>query len=108
MIVKIVMLGGCGKCANLKQMFSNAGINYHFSTCDDDPENCDNLEALTDEIAYPMVLLTKSNGAIFEVLHTTNSYERLSEGPRNKGDILCIPYRSIEEIFMHVKNKLNL
>lgn len=108
MTIKVVILKGCDRCANLKEKFSKAGIKYYFSTCEDDPENCDGLEALVNEVAYPMVLITNSKNEIFEVLFIASSYKRLQEGAKNSGDILCVPNYSIDDMVSYVKNKLNL
>lgn len=108
MTIKIVTLEGCNRCANLKELFLKSGIKYHFSTCEEDPDNCDSLEALVNEIAYPMVLLSNSSGEVFEVLYITQSYEKLKEGKKIQGDITCIPYHSIDDITFYVKKKLNL
>ena len=108
MTIKLVTLEGCGRCENLKSRMLKERINYYFTTCEENPGNCDNLEALVGEANYPMILLTNSSGAIFEVLFIANSYERLSEGAKNSGDILCIPNHSIDNMIIYVKNKLNL
>lgn len=108
MTIKIVALSGCGRCASLKRIFSESGIKYHSSTCDDDPDNCDALEALVGENSYPIVLLTNSKNEIFEVLFITKTYQRLSEGHKNENGIVCIPCHSTDSIVDYIKNKLNL
>jgi len=108
MTIKIVTLESCNRCASLKEMFSKAGIKYHFSTCEEDPDNCDSLEALVNEIGYPMVLLTNSSGEVFEILYITQTFEKLKEGKKIEGGIACIPYHSIDDMAFYVKNKLNL
>lgn len=108
MEIKLVTLEGCSRCENAKELFSKEGIIYHFSTCEEDPQNCDNLEALIDEIAYPMILLTNSSGTIFEILYITDSYNKLKGGAKNRGGILCIPNHSIDNMLLYVNNKLNL
>lgn len=107
MQIKIVALEGCSRCEKLKLIFSNAGIRFYSSTCEENPQNCDNLEALVETATYPMVLITNSKNEIFEVLFLASSYNKLSEGAKNKENILCIPQYSIDNMLLHVKNKLN-
>lgn len=108
MTIKLVTLEGCSRCERLKSTFLNAGIRFYSTTCEENPENCDNLEALVESAMYPMVLITNSKNQIFEVLFLASSHDKLSEGAKNKGDILCIPQYSIDNMLLHVKNKLNL
>jgi len=108
MNINLVTLEGCSRCERLNTLFLNAGIKFHSSTCEEDPQNCDNLEALVESAMYPMVLITNSKNEIFEVLFLASSYEKLNEGIKNKGDISCIPQYSIDNMLLHVKKKLNL
>lgn len=108
MKIKIITLEGCARCEKLKALFSNSGIIYTYNTCEEDPQNCDNLEALVGAAMYPMVVITNLKNEIFEVLFLASSYEKLNEGIKNKGDISCIPLYSIDNMLLHVKNKLNL
>lgn len=108
MQIKLVTIEGCSRCQRLKDLLSRAAIRFHFTTCEQDPDNCDSLEALVGEVNYPMVLMTNTNGDVFEVLFLTDSYLKLDGGAKNSGGILCIPYHSIDNIVQYVKNKLHL
>lgn len=108
MKIKLVTLEGCSRCERTKELFNKERIRYAFTSCEEDPQNCDNLEGLIDEIAYPMILLTNSSDTIFEILYITDSYTKLKSGARNKEGILCIPNHSIDNMLLYVKNKLNL
>jgi len=108
MKIKVLGLSGCSRCADLKSFLEKFKIEYVFSDCDDNPENCDSLEATTDSNQYPMVLLSDDDETLIEILYLTERYETLIKGSFSQNGIKFIPLYSTDSMFRYTFARLNL
>jgi hypothetical protein len=107
MKIKIVGLHSCGKCDGLKKKLKDAGVRFDFSDCDRNPQNCDNLEALTGTTHYPMVLLEDAQDNLLEVYYLTEHYETLIKGSYSQNRIKLVPTHSTDSLFRYAKDRVN-
>lgn len=108
MNIKVVTLEGCDKCRSFKEELTKANILYDFTTCEKNGEICDSLESATNSAHYPMVMLSKSNNEVFEIIFLAEKHSQLAEGAKSSGGITYIPMYSTDNILNYVKKRLNL
>lgn len=107
MKIKIVGLSGCARCSDIKERFELAGIMFDWTTCEQNPQHCDNLEALINSTIYPVVLITSSKNEILQVLYFPENYSDLARGNRSEGTIEIIPVHLVDQMLDFVKKRLN-
>jgi glutaredoxin len=108
MKIKMVGLSDCGKCKTLKTNLKQRDIDYEFSDCDKDPQNCDNLEALTGSTQYPMILIQDLEDNLLEIYYLTDNYHTMIAGSYNRNGIKLIPTHSTDSLLNYVSHRLNL
>jgi len=108
MNIKVVILEGCDKCRSFKEALTKASIKYDTTTCEQNSDVCDSLESITNSSHYPMVVLSKKNSKILEIIFLAEKHSQLAEGTKNHGGVLYIPMYSTDNILDYVKKRLNL
>ena len=107
MKIKIVGLSDCDKCKSLRKNLKSERIDHDFSDCDKDPQNCDNLEALTGTDHYPMVLIQDLEDNLLEVYYLTSNYHTMIAGSYSRNGIRLIPTHSIDSLLNYISHRLN-
>lgn len=100
-------LSGCSRCSDIKDRFEQAGIIFDWTTCEQNPRHCDNLEALVNSSLYPIVLITSSKNEILQILYFPENYSDLVKGTRPEGSIEIIPFHLGDQMLDFVKKRLN-
>lgn len=108
MMIRVMGLETCDRCKKLKDALKSAKIAFEFSDCDNDPENCDALEALTDTKHYPMVLMYGIDQNLLEVVFITDDSKILNTGTIINNGVRLIPNHSIDGLLRYTINRLNL
>jgi arsenate reductase-like glutaredoxin family protein len=106
MRIKLTTLKDCDRCNRLKYALKKNNLEYSFTTCEEDPINCDNLEALINVTTYPITLIVDTNDTILKILYLVNDYNELGKKYNLGGGMQGIPLHSIEQMLHYVKNKL--
>jgi glutaredoxin len=108
MKIKVIGLSGCRKCSELRKGLEKFKVSYVFSDCEENPENCDSLEAATNTKQYPMVLLSDGNETLIEILYVTERYETLIKGSYSQNGVRFIPLYSTDSVLRYALSRLNL
>lgn len=107
MKIKIVGLSSCGRCKALAQKLKEEKIKFEFSDCDRNPQNCDNLEALTNTQLYPMLLIEDHDDNLLEVYYLTEHYETMIKGSYTQNRIKLIPTHSTDSMLRYIQDRVN-
>ena len=107
MRIKLTTLKDCNRCNKLKQLLKESNIDFSFTTCEDDPINCDNLEAITNTVSYPMTLLVDTDDNILKIIYIVDNYDELGKVNHLGNGIEGIPFYSVEQVVQYVKNRLH-
>lgn len=107
MKIKIVGLPDCDRCKTFRSKLLALGVEHVFTDCDHDPQNCDNLEALTNSTNYPMALIEDVDDTLLEVYYLTDSYQELIKGGYTQNRIRLIPAHSIDSLLRYTSERLN-
>lgn len=100
--IKVITLEGCPKCKELKDTLAKEGINFHEIDCENNPTFCDNLESISKQETYPMIMV-HHDGEVF-LIHTTNNSEELGKTIGSGKDYYRLPVFSVQNMVQTLKN----
>jgi hypothetical protein len=105
----IITIRGCKKCEKLKKEVKNLeNVNIIYLDCDDSPTDCENLEAITNTLTYPIVLANQnrknlSTNNTKEIYYLAESYEDFKLLNEEKSGYILKPQRSLEQMIEVLK-----
>lgn len=108
MKIRILGLTTCKHCKALREALEASNIEYTFSDCDHDPDNCDALESLTGTLLYPMVLISDEEQTLLEVVFLASNYDQLENTIVTRGGVRLIANHSIDGLLRYTVNRLHL
>jgi hypothetical protein len=80
-----------------------AGILYEEVDCDKFSKYCDALEAITDTVEYPMVIMNRANS--LELYYVVDDYNDVLLKGTIKGDYVLNPQISTDQLINNIINK---
>lgn len=95
-MIKIYVLEGCDKCKKLKSTLDKLSIKYKCVTCEESPNDCDQIESITGVDMYPIVDLNKS------ILYIAENYSDIGKKKEVNG-YNTLGFYSIDNIIEFIK-----
>lgn len=100
--IKVITLEGCNRCKELKDLLAKEGINFHEIGCEDNPTFCDNLELISKQEVYPMIMI-HHEGETF-LIHTTDKNDELGQTIGSGKDYYRKPVLTVQNMVQTLKN----
>ena len=96
-MIKIYILEGCDKCKKLKSTLDKLKLEYECTVCEENPNDCDRIEAATGVDMYPIVY---SKGSL---LYVAESYKDIGKKKMLNENLSSLGFYSIDNIIEFIK-----
>jgi len=102
--VVLATLKGCSSCEKLKSILSQNNIKFVEVPCDEDPGMCDQLENLTKNSKYPMVIIKDKTKNLDYVYFTSFDYNELGKENIIDDKVRIVAFLSPDQILFKINN----